>query len=84
MKIYEGRTTTYEVDGCEEPCYEVTDGHTMVRLAPCYHYFGQTTTLVTEYLDGEFNSQEELDRDWDSLEVEDVVQIALYYSAYLR
>ena len=81
--IATAKRTTYKVDGSYEPCIEVTDGYTMVRIAPYYHYYGETTILITEYLDGEFNSQEEWDYDYDCLDCKEAIIIAKRYSVYL-
>lgn len=83
MEKITAKKTTYKVDGCKEPCYEVTDGYTMVRIATCYHYVGKNTLYVTEYLDGDFNSQDELVGDFDSLTAAKAKAIAKKYSAYL-
>lgn len=80
----ETKKTTYKVDGCTEPCFEVSDGYTLVRIAKFYHYVGHNTILVTEYLDGDFNSQEEMDLDFDSLSLTDAEQIAKKFSVYLN
>ena len=79
----EVKRTTYEVDGSKEPCFEVTDGYTMVRIAPCYHLIFKDTILITEYVGGEFNSDEEWDLTWDDIEEADAKEIAINYSAYL-
>ena len=75
--------THYCVDGCEEPCFEVSNGFTMIRVAPYYHYIGANTLMITEYLDGDYNSSEELRGDFDSLTIKDAIMIAKQYSAYL-
>ena len=79
----EVKETTYEVDGYKEPCFEVTDGYTLVRIAPCYHLIWKDAILITEYLDGEFNSSEELDYEWNDIDEEEALDIAKRYSAYL-
>ena len=81
--MIEVKKTTYKVDGCVEPCFEVSDGYTLVRLAPLYHYCEKTTTLITEYVDGEFNSSEEWSVEFDSLCESQAVDVAHRYSAYL-
>lgn len=53
--MIEVKKTTYMVDGCQEPCFEVSDGYTMVRIAKMYHYIGWNTLAMSEYLDGEWN-----------------------------
>lgn len=65
--MIEVNKTTYLVEGCQEPCFEVSDGYTMVRIAKMYHYIGRDTLVLTEYLDGEFNSSDEWDGDFDSM-----------------
>lgn len=82
--MIEVKETTYEVDGSVEPCFEVTDGYTLVRIAPFYHYFGKTTILITQYLNGEFHSDEEWNYEWDYIDEGDAKEIAMKYSAYLR
>ena len=81
--MLEVKKTTYEVEGCKESCWEVSNGYTMVRIAPYYHYIGDNTILCTEYLDGDFNSQEEWERDFDSLDEREVLEIAKEFSVYL-
>lgn len=76
--------TTYEVDGCTEPCFEVSDGYTMVRIAKMYHYIGKDTIIVEEYLDGDYNSSEEWDGDFDSLTPSSAKNIAQKFSVYLE
>lgn len=83
MKNYEARKTTYEVDGCQEPCYEVNRGTVLVRIAPFYYYSGKKTIIITEYEDGIFESQEVWDIEWDELNLQSAVSIARQYSAYL-
>ena len=75
--------THYCVCDCKEPCFEVSNGFAMVRIAPCYHYFGLDTIMLTEFLDGEFNSREEWKGDFDSLTKSDAMRIAKEYSVYL-
>ena len=81
--MIEVKKTTYNVEGIEEPCYEVTDGFTMVRIAKMYHYIGNDTLVVSEYLYGEFNGTEEIVGDFDSLSETYVKRIAHEQSAYL-
>lgn len=78
------KKTTYEVDGCKEPCFEVSDGYTMVRIAKMYHYIGRNTLIINEYLDGEYNSSEEWNGDFDSMTNAEAKKIAQSYSAYLE
>ena len=78
------KKTTYEVEGCKEPCFEVTDGYTMVRIAKMYHYLGKNTLAITEYLDGDYNSSDEWNGDFDSLSEAYAKRIAQKYSAYIE
>jgi len=78
------KKTTYEVEGCKEPCFEVTDGYTMVRIAKMYHLIGKNTLIVKEYLDGDYNSSEEFDGDFDSLTPSSAKNIAQKFSVYLE
>lgn len=82
MKV---KKTTYEVEGSIEPCYEVSsdDNSIMVRIATCYHYIGKNSLYVTEYIDGDFNSREEIDGDFKSLTSAKALQIAQSNSVYL-
>lgn len=81
--MLEVKKTTYEVDGCKEPCWEVSNGYTIVRIAPFYHYIGHDTIILSEYLDGEFNSVEEWDYDFGELNQNDVLRLAKKFSVYL-
>lgn len=81
--MLEVKKTTYMVDGCEEPCWEVSNGYTIVRIAPFYHYIGHDTIILSEYLDGEFNSDEEWDYDFGELNQNDVLRLAKKFSVYL-
>lgn len=76
--------TTYLVEGCQEPCFEVSDGSTMVRIAKMYHYIGRDTLAISEYLDGEWNGSEEQNGDFDSLTEKDAKRIAKEFSVYLN
>lgn len=78
------KKTTYKVDGCNEPCFEVTDGYTMVRIAKMYHLVGKNTIIITEYIDGEYNSSEEWTGDFDSMTKAKAIQVAKSYSAYIE
>jgi hypothetical protein len=81
--MLEVKKTTYEVDGCEEPCWEVSNGYTMVRIAPFYYYIGHSTIMLSEYLGGEFNSNEEWDYDFEELTQSDAIALAKQFSVYL-
>lgn len=81
--MIEVKKTTYMVDGCQEPCFEVSDGYTMVRIAKMYHYIGRDTLVLTEYLDGEFSFSDEWDGDFDSLTESDAKALAEEFSVYL-
>lgn len=76
--------TTYEVEGSTEPCFEVSDGFTMVRIAKMYHYIGKNTLIIKEYVDGEYNSSDEWDGDFDELSDSEAKRIAQKYSVYLE
>lgn len=78
------KRTTFEVEGINEPCIEVSDGYTMVRISTCYHYLGENTLFVKEYLDGEFNAEEEMDGDFELLTDSDAIRIAKEFSVYIR
>lgn len=82
--MIEVNKTTYLVEGCQEPCFEVSDGYTMVRIAKYYHYIGKNTLILSEYIDGEWNSSDEWDGDFDSLTESDAKALALRYSAYFN
>lgn len=77
------KKTTYKVDGYKEPCFEVSNGFAMVRLAKCYHLIGGDTLLMTEYLDGNWNAQEEWMVDFDALTKADARELAKRFSVYL-
>ncbi len=77
------KKTTYLVEGCQEPCFEVSDGFTMVRIAKMYHYIGHHTLVISEYLDGEWNGSDEWDGNFDSLTEDDAIRLAKKYSVYL-
>ena len=81
--MLEAKKTTYMVDGCEEPCWEVSNGYTMVRIAKYYHYIGDDTMILTEYLDGEWNNQEEWSESFDSL-YEKLNRLEEAYQCYLE
>ena len=82
--MIEVKKTTYMVDGCQEPCFEVSDGYTMVRIAKMYHYIGKNTLVIKEYIDGEYNSSDEWDGDFDELSDSEAKRIAQKYSVYLE
>lgn len=77
------KKTTYKVEGCDEPCWEVSDGYTLVRIARYYHYIGADTLIVSEYLDGDFNSEEEIAGDFEMIDRFEAISIAKSQSAYL-
>lgn len=81
--MLEVKKTTYMVDGCKEPCWEVSNGYTIVRIAPFYHYIGHDTITLLEYLGGEFNSVEEWDYDFGELTQSDAIVLAKQFSVYL-
>lgn len=78
------KRTTYKVDGVNEPCILVGEGTVQVRIAKCYHLIGKDTLYLTEFLNGEFNAQEEWDGDYDSLSVHDARELAKKFSVYLN
>lgn len=77
------KKTTYEVEGIQEPCFEVSNGYAMVRIATCYHYLGSNTLYLTEYLDGEYNGSDEWDGDFEELSMYEARKLAKEFSAYL-
>lgn len=84
MKI---ERTTFEVDGCTEPCIEVTSSgsdYAMVRIHPCYHLIGNNTVYATEYCDGAFNSQDEYDFEFEELTRNQIMHIAREQSIHIR
>lgn len=82
--MIEVKKTIYTVDGCQEPCFEVSDGYTMVRIAKMYHHIGRNTLAISEYLDGEWNGSDEWEGDFDSLTESDAKALALSYSVYFN
>lgn len=76
--------TTYEIEGSVEPCWVVGNNKTYVRIAPFYHIIGKNTLLVSEYVDGEFNSSEEINGDFESLSANDAIRIAKQHSVYIH
>lgn len=81
--MIEVKKTTYLVEGCQEPCFEVSDGYTMVRIAKMCHYIGRDTLSMTEFLDGEWNGSDEWTGDFDLLTESDAKRLAKQFSAYL-
>lgn len=75
--------TTYMVEGMNEPCIEVSDGFTMVRISKCYHYIGKDALYLTEYFDGDFNNKEEWKGDFDRLTDGEAVSLAKRFSIYI-
>lgn len=75
--------TTYLADGIQEPCFEVSNGYAMVRISTCYHYLGRNTLYVTIFLDGEWNGEEEVAGDFDTLTFMEAKRIAKQNCAYL-
>lgn len=81
LKVKKG---TYEPEeGCVEPCIIVTNGWCEIRIAKCYHYFGGNTLFVTEFHNGEFNSQQEINGDFNTLTKQEALRIAKSCSAYI-
>lgn len=79
----EVKKTTYEVEGYEEPCWEVSNGYTMVRISKMYRLAGKPSILLTEFLDGEWNDSEEWNGDFDGLDSFFAERMAKQYSVYL-
>lgn len=77
------KKTTYEVEGSIEPCFEVTCGSAMVRIAKCYHYLGSDTIKMTEFLDGEFNGSDEYKGDFDTLNNAGAHLLAKEFSSHI-
>ena len=77
------KKTTYSVEGSQEPCYLVSNGFATVRIAKCHHLIGRNTLYVTTYIDGEWNSEEEVSGDFDSLTWMEARRIAEQNCAYL-
>lgn len=77
------KKTHYCVEGFDEPCFEVSNGFTTIRIAPYYHYIGSDSLMITEFIDGEYNSSEEWRGDFESLTKADAIRIAKEYSACL-
>lgn len=76
--------TTYEVDGLKEPCYLVTNGYAVVRIAKCYHLIGRNTLTVTTFLEDEWNGEEEITGDFDELTFMEVRRIAKENCVYMH
>lgn len=77
------KKTTYEVEGCTEPCYEVTNGYVLVRIATMYHYLGKNTLIIKEYHDGEYQASDEWTGDFKALTEAKAKDIARKFSVYL-
>lgn len=75
--------TTYSVEGSTEPCYLVSNSYATVRISKCYHLIGRNTLYVTTFLDGEWNGEEEIDGDFESLTFMEARRIAKQNCAYL-
>lgn len=79
--------TTFEVYGTQEPCFLVSsdDNFVQVRISTCYHYIGHNNIFVREYVDGEFNSEDE----WcnfhgiKEMTEKDALDVAKKFSAYI-
>ena len=74
--------TTFRVDGIDEPCIIVSNDFAKVRLSKCYHYIGADSLYLYEYLDGEYNSSEEWEGDYDLLTDADAVRLAKKFCVY--
>lgn len=77
------KKTTFEVEGCKEPCIEVSNGCCMVRISKCHRLIGRSSLYIREYLDGFYNGEDEFTGNFDSLSDEDAIRLARQYSAYL-
>lgn len=79
--------TTFEVDGIQEPCLLVSsdDNFVQVRISTCYHLIGRDNILVREYIDGEFNSEDEWCNFHSIKEMteKDALDVAKKFSAYI-
>ena len=78
--------TTFEVEGVQEPCIIVSDDDesVKVRISTCYHYLGSNTLLLTEFIDGDYNSSDEWVGDFSSLTLSEATRLAKKFSAYLN
>lgn len=76
--------TTYEVDGCKEPCILVGEGYAQVRISKCYHMIGSDTLYMTEILGGEVNAVDEFTGDYDLLDDFTAISLAKQFSPYLN
>lgn len=81
--MLEIKKTTYMVEGCEEPCWEVSNGYTMVRISKLYRLVGRPTILLTEYLGGDWNGNEEFEAYFDGLDEFFAERMAKQFSVYL-
>ena len=71
------------IDGCEEPCIVVSNGCVDIRISTMYHYIGRNTILIVEFIDGEYNGEEEIGGDFNTLTDREAVLIAKGFSCYL-
>lgn len=78
------RRGTYDAGhGEKQPCIKVypdkTNRATYYQFSPLYRAFGPTSVLMTEYCDGEWNTDEELGFEWDdfSCDIQDVKKFVL-------
>lgn len=81
--MIEVKKTTYTVEGCDEPCWEVCNGYTMIRISPLYRIAGRPSILLTEYLDGEWNGNEEFDEEFDGVDAWFAEHLAKQFSCYI-
>lgn len=81
--MIEVKKTTNSVEGSTEPCYLVTNGYATVRISKCYHLVGRSSLYVTTYLGDEWNGEEEIEGDFESLTFMEVRRIAKQNCAYL-
>ncbi|WP_205523914.1 hypothetical protein [Heminiphilus faecis] len=79
------RKGTYSpTKGEKQPCIRVyldkTDRKTYYQFAPLFRIIGDTSVLMTEVINGDWNTDEELDFKWDdfSLDLKDVKRFVLF------
>lgn len=75
------KKTTYEIEGCTEPCFEVSNGHVMVRISKMYHLIGKDTLCMSSYINGEFNGRDEYIGDFDTLSEHNAITLAKEFCA---
>lgn len=83
MKQLKVQRTTFQVDGIDEPCIIVGSEFAYVRISTMYHYIGRNSLYVAEFVDGQYNSSDELAGDFNHLSDDDARRIAKEYSVYV-